>query len=395
MSKKLLIPIVVILLVSGGAAVYLSNSGIDRDEAGGESSPGYPRTVTDFYGAEVLLEDAPERVVAAEIEYLAYLGEDVLDRVVWSGKGQGTSPTNLGMIEAYGLEGVCTMTGKMITMAEQVIAKNPDLVLISDGQTTPDDRAHFRGILEAAGIDVYFYTSQSNLFSNSRECLEVNLMPIAEIFAKEERAQHLIDFIETETERLGAMLEDGCGSEQLNVYVAGGAGKSRPNFLGSSPATYHPMLYLDDHAHNIMYDITDKEYLTMEFETLYQYESGTDRIDVVFISIGCWDDFKQKWNSDAARFKALSPFEADEVYAVTDWFPRAYMCLGGAYLIAQRICPDALDGFDAEELVRSMMDEFYGSTEAGGIVYEHVSQYFRGMTGIDADLFGKVDLEAI
>ncbi len=396
MSQKVLIILIAALLIGGGVTVYVLNNGDGGEEApDGVISEGYPRTVTDFYGAEIVLSGMPGRVVAAEIEYLAYLGEDVLDRVIWAGRGQSASPANAGMIEAYGLDGVCTMTGRMITMAEQVIAKNPDLVLIGDGQTSPADRAGFREVLEAAGIDVYFYTSQSNLFSDSKECLEVNLVPIAEIFAKEERAQHLIDYVETETARLTAMLDAAGASDIPDVYVAGGAGKSRPNFLGSSPATYHPMLYLDDYAHNVMYDITTEEYLTMEFETLYEYEAGHGAIDTVFISIPCWEDFRDKWRSDSSRFTALGPFKTGEVYAVTDWFPRAYMCLGGAYLLAPVISPGSLGDLDPEAEVRGLMNEFYGSTEAGGIVYDHISRYFRDTTGIDGDLFGKVPLDGI
>jgi ABC-type Fe3+-hydroxamate transport system substrate-binding protein len=355
---------------------------------------GYPRTVKDFYGEEIVLEQAPERVVTQGLEYLAYLGKDVVDRVIWSSK-MSDSPTDKAINEIFGMEDKCTMDGTMISMSEQIIAKKPDLVLISDAKTTEKDRAEFRKKMTAAGINVYYYTSQSNLFSNSKECLEVNLLPISEIFAKEDRAHYLISLIEEGTSNLEKMLENVDTTEKKNVYVAGGAGKSRPNFLGSSPATYHPMLYLDDYAHNIMYDITDKEYLTMDLEKLYQYEKDEGKIDVIFINLACWDDFKQMWQKDPSKLKALTPFKTGEVYLVTDWFPRAYMCLGGAYLLASYLHPEAIGNYDVNGYIRQLMNEFYGNEENGGIAYNAVVEYLQNKSGQDIQLFGKVDLDKV
>lgn len=377
--KKIIIITLIILLLTIGIT---------------SAQEGYPRTVKDFYGNEIVLDKAPERVVTSGLEYLAYLGKDVVDRVIWSSKSSD-SPTDMAITEIFGTEDICTMEGSMITMVEQIIAKKPDLVLIGDSKTSEEDRAEFREKMNAAGIPVYFYTCQSNLFSNSKECLEVNLLPISEIFAKEDRAHYLIDLIDEGTKNLETMLQKSDIPETKNVYVAGGAGKSRPNFLGSSPATYHPLLYLDDYVHNIMYDITDEEYLTMEFEKLYQYEEEEGKIDVIFISLGCWDNFKELWHKDPNKFNVLTPFKTGEVYVVTDWFPRAYMCLGGAYLLASNLNPEALEDFDVNNYVRTLMNEFYGDEQAGGIVYNKVVEYLQDKTGQDIQLFGKVNLAKV
>lgn len=355
---------------------------------------GYPRTVKDYYGNEIVLTKAPERVVAQGLEYLAYLGKDVVDRVIWSTKSSD-SPTDMAITEIFGMEDKCTMEGSMITMTEQIIAKNPDFVLISDGRTSEKDREEFQKKMNTAGIPVYFYTSQSNLFSNSKECLEVNLLPISEIFAKEDRAHYLINLIDEGTKNLEIMLEKADTTNIKNVYVAGGAGKSRPNFLGSSPATYHPMLYLDDYAHNIMYDITDEEYLTMDFEKLYQYEEEKEKIDVIFISLGCWDNFKLLWQKDPNKFNVLTPFKTGEIYLVTDWFPRAYMCLGGAYLLNTYLHPETMGDYDVNTYIRSLMNEFYGDEKAGDIVYNKVVDYLQDKSGQDIQLFGKVNLAKV
>lgn len=401
MDKKIIIAVLaIVIIVIGSAAVVMTkegkgNSGGDNGQV--DTGEDYPRTVKDFTGTDVVLEKKPERVVAASVEYLVYLGQDVVDRIVWAGHN-ANFPEERGVLEAFGIEDKCTLKGNIITQIDAILEKKPDLVLIHDSGSsgaTAADREQFRDTLAKAGIDVYIYTVQSNLYSNSKECLEVNLMPIAEIFAEEDRAQELIDFIDDETKNLEEILAGVDATDQKNVYVAGGAGKARGKFLGGSPTTYHPMLYLDDYAHNIMYDITQEEYKVMEFEELYQYERDHGDIDVIFINITAYADFLGLYKENPNRFSPISTFGTGEVYVITDWFPRAYMGLGNAYLIGQYLYPDAFD-FDVDEYLMKYMVKFYGSEEAAKIVYDTVIENISDKTGqTDVSLLTKVDLSRI
>lgn len=235
MSKSGIVAILIVAcLVAGGAGAYLyaSSDENNKENSSNPSEEGYPRTVKDFYGHEMTLQESPKRVVAMGMEFLVYLGQDVIDRVIWTAAprgGMNADPLN----HVFDLSDVATAQGAMISMAEEIMSKKPDLVLMGDSKTNEKTRENFRQTLNAAGINVFFYTNQSNLFSNSKQCLEVNLIPIAKIFNKEDRAQELYDFIISLTDGLYERLSKATMDGKKNAYVAGGAGKQRPNFLGS------------------------------------------------------------------------------------------------------------------------------------------------------------------
>ncbi|WP_400149281.1 ABC transporter substrate-binding protein, partial [Candidatus Methanarcanum hacksteinii] len=356
---------------------------------------GYPRTVTDFYGTTITLEKKPSRVVCQGIEFPSYLGKSVIDRLIWC-----SSPSTIetkALVDYYDIGNVCSLKGTMISMTEDIMGKNPDLVLISDSRVNEEQRKTFTQIMNSAGIPVYFYTNQSNLYSNSKECLEVNLLPISEIFGMEDRAKEIIRYVDEKTKELETMLS-GQSSTGKNVYIAGGAGKARANFLGSSAATYHPFNYVDKYVHNVMKDILpNTEYTTdVTFETLYQYEAKTAKIDEILISYPAWTDFKNKWGDSTTRaqLNALSAVSSGEVYIITDWFPRAYMGLGCAYYLAEHYYPDLFGSFDTAGFMKDLMKQFYVDDELTNTIYNLMTERM-GATGQEPSLFVKVDTSKI
>lgn len=392
MSKSTFMAIFAVAILCGAAAFFvLSDSddkNNDQDEPDTPVEAGYPRTVEDLKGNIVTLDKKPERVVIQGIEYASYLGQDVMNRIIWAPEPRWAEDKEL--VDIWDMNDVCTMNGRFITMAENIIAKNPDMVIAGDSMTSESDRAEFKDLLNKAGIKVFFFTHQSNLFNNSKECLDVNLMPIAKIFAEEERVNHLYDVINEKTDFLNGVLEKN-GDTGLDVYVAGGAGKSRGLFLGSSPETYHPLNYLKDNVHNIMYDITDKEYLKMsDFETLYQWEKDNGPIDRIWISQPCYKNFLELWNDDKGKFMALDAFQNDNVYVIADWFPRAYMCIGDALLLGEHLFPADFKDKSAMDMVKEMMIEFYGGEENAERMYNVITSDQEEITG-HSEWFFKLD----
>ncbi len=390
----MIVLIVATLVIGAGAAVLLSKSGGDDGPVDDGAAEGYPRTVYDSDGTAILLNKAPERVIVAEIEYLAYLGADVLDRVILAREGTGTMLSDETIIRWYGLEDVCTIagkTGEMMGMVERFIGKQPDLVLLSNIHSTPEDRAEFRSTLETVGAQVYFYDES---VSTTTECLEAKLMPIAEIFAKEDRVRQLIDYVDGSVARLRAMMEESGPREVVDVYVAGVKGRNQHGveFL-TSTSEYQPLESLEGYVNNII-DIGGTS-TAMGFENLYQYEAESGEMDFLFLNAACWSDFLNKWRSDTSRFTALGPFKTGEVYLIANHYPLTYMTLASAYNIASCIAPEAFEGFDTDGQIREIIDTFYGSSELGGLVYDDVSGYFREVTGMDADFVSKVDLTAL
>ncbi|MGI6471525.1 MAG: ABC transporter substrate-binding protein [Candidatus Methanomethylophilaceae archaeon] len=394
MSRNGIIAIVVLICLVGGSAGYVllgKGTGSDDDDATYEE--GYPRTVEDFYGNKVTFYESPKRIVTMGMEFLAYLGPEITERVIWT-SGSKSSTDADPLLDLFDLDDVATVSGSMISNVENIIAKKPDLVLMGDARTSENDRIEFKNTLNAVGINVFFFTNQSNLFSNSKECIELNLIPMSKIFNMEERANTLLNFVNTKTDELAERLSGVDNSVLKNVYVGGGAGKQMPNFLGSSANTYFPIMYLDGYVNNIMKDIApDVEHTKFDdFERLYQYESEVANIDYIFVSQSCWTDFRTMWNSDSTRFEALEAFKTGDVYFVMNWFPRSTNPLISAYSIAAQMFPEQFSDFDIRDLIEETFELFYGFEGAGAEAYNVLVGKTKYTTGQDIEIFGKIDL---
>ncbi len=210
----------------------------------------------------------------------------------------------------------------------------------------------------------------------------------------EERANLLLDFVNTVTGELEERLSNVDNSVLKNAYVAGGAGKQRPNFLGSSANTYFPIMYLDGYVNNIMKDLAPNvEHLKFDdFEKFYQYETEGNPIDYVFISQSCWTDFQTKWNEDSERFEVMEAFRNEEVYLMMDWMPRSTNPLVSAYAMAMVMFPEEFGDFDIKNLIVETYELFYGFEGAGELAYEVIVEKIHNATGQDIEIFGKVDL---
>lgn len=388
-----MIAIVVLICLIGGSTGYVllgKGSGSDNDEF--EYEEGYPKTVEDFFGNQVTFNESPKRIVASGMEYLVYLGPEVTNRVIWS-SSKGISSTNADpMFEVFDeLTGILTVGG-LTSMAEEVISKKPDLVLVSDARTSEKDRIEFKETLNEVGINVFFYTAQGRLFSDARGSIEINLTPIAKIFNMEDRVTELLDFIDLKTEELMERMAEVDKTVTRNVYVAGGVCISERKFLTTSADAHFPLAYFDDYLHNVMKDIDSSVlYKDISFEDLYEFEDTVDKIDYVLIDQGCWTDFRNEWNADSSRFKAIEAFKNDQVYYVIDWMPRSTNPLISAYCIGALLFPEQFADFEIKGLIEEIYNLFYGFEGAGAEAYEVLVNKTNLAFGQDVEIFGKVD----
>lgn len=148
----------------------------------------YPVTVTDDFGNEVTLEEAPESIVSlspvnTEILFAVGAGETVTGRTDYCNYPE----------EAADVESIGTYTEPNM---ELILSKSPDLVLASD---YIDDT--IRQQLEENGTAV-FVTSASDL-----ESIENDITSVGKLTGHEEDADKVVENMESEWKDLSAELE--------------------------------------------------------------------------------------------------------------------------------------------------------------------------------------------
>lgn len=196
MNQKILAVLVaaIIIIVAAGAYVAFSgDSGNDNGGDDGDAEEGYPRTITDATGVEVTLDSKPERVSLLHSVYMDHL------------LSLGVYPTACAGASTGGIDEVLennTMYSDYLGGLEGIIDLGSTLNIEAIAESDPDVIITFS--THAAATSMYDQLCQIApvvlIDFNATYAEQLNM--ISEVFALEDKAQEVLDGIETSLEEL-------------------------------------------------------------------------------------------------------------------------------------------------------------------------------------------------
>lgn len=404
-NKTLLIAVVCIIIVAVaavGAFIVLDdddddNKTVDPTPAPTPSQDVYPVTVTDGIGNTVTLKAAPTRIVASNqgLDLMSWLGQGYWDLVVGCPYDVAAHLDWWYAPNTHDFSKVATLSDSdnMYQDGEKILTLKPDLVIIYGGSASANENANkLVSFLAKADIQCFVINNDSSQYKTAESYIERNLIPMSKLFNASDRAQALYDQVvkwQTDlTNRLSGITAD----KMKYVYVAGGSGKAGTYFLKSSWSTFYPTMILDKYVYNIMHDISDAEVYQLDYETLYNYEKNTHKIDAVFVCSKVFPVWSQEVKENKDRFTAISAISEGEIYGIPQTMARCPdATIIDSYAIASYLYPELFSDFDINAFALEVWKFFMNDDTAGQSLYNERLEYQKETVGMSG-LFEKIDM---
>ncbi len=299
----------------------------------------YPLTLTDHAGREVVIEDAPERLVSGYyISTSAVIALDLEDKLVGieakAGKRaiyklaapQLIDLPNVGSAKEFDLEGCAAL--------------EPDLVIL------PLKLKNAAETLTSLGIDVLLVNPEN------QEQLTEMVQMIGAAMNAGERAQALLDFTSEQEASLGQLLAD---CERPSVYLAGNS-----SLLSTAgDAMYQSDMIRLAGGDNVASDITDSYWVEISYEQLLAYDPQV----ILLASDASYSVEDVLENDNLADCTAV---KAGQVYQMPSkaeaWDSPVPSGILGAVWFAGVLHPDKLRAQDCSALIDEYYETFYGFT---------------------------------
>lgn len=335
-------------------------------------------TITDGIGREVTVPKSPERVVcqgAGALRYLCYLDgqaavvgvEDIELR-----KDENRRPYAIANPQFQEMPLIGEYRGN--TDPEKIVILDPEVIFWAFTGSV-GNAGDANELSAKTGIPVVAL-NYGNL-GVYREDMDNSLRIMGEVMGKDERAEELIRFFDSEIEDLNSRTADVPEEEKKNVYV-GGIAYAGPHGYQSTEPTYPPFLFIN--AKNMA------------------AEMGTDHGDASKEAIMEWDpeilfvDLSTYQTSPSAldelkedpAYTALTAVKAGEVYGVLpyNWYSSNQgSVIAASYYVGTVVYPDRFADIDPEVKADEIYTFLFGEP-----VYETMKLGFDGG-------FGKLSLE--
>ena len=305
--------------------------------------------IKDIAGRTVILNETPERVIVITsywAEIIDLLGEG--DRIVGIGKYIPYSDYISKDIKSK------TIVGDLFSGLEweTIASLNPDLIISDYGWGTWEET-----IQKAEELDIPIIALAATNISTNLECIRI----LGEVFGKEQKAQEIIDFIESKLDKIEEISKtvpkknvlvisyDPTKPEPIKVYAEGSAWASIPEIVG---------------AHNLAFDMEfSTPWPSVDLEDVIAWWSNADVLIVLrFLDKTELDELIEQIKSDE-RWQEIKAVKEGNVYGIPcgnklghflDWGPRIIV---GIYQFADAIYPKYYPRW--EKIANELLQKFY------------------------------------
>ena len=259
--------------------------------------------------------------------------------------------------------------------AEKILSCNPDIV-ISEYEDVDKENA----LQQQLGVPVITLKSGSkNVFDDS---FKDSLRLLGRLFAKDERAEQIISFIDAETAEIERRTAGIKEEDKPSVYICGLGNWGTTNHLMTSPN--YPSFTVAN-VKNVLSDLAAKGVQAIEKEKFVSI--GKD-IDIVIMDAAAVKNVKPLFSEDPAMFDTCKAWKDGQFYlqmAFNAYYTNYELALANTWYIAKVVYPELFEDIDMAAKLDAITEVFLNKNLADEIFSYPTS--FGGYQKIDTAKF--------
>ncbi len=339
-------------------------------------SYGKTRTITDMAGRTVEIPEKVERVICSgpgSLRYLTYLqGQEMV-------VGVDSIEHRESRFDARPYAIANQQYKKLPLIGEFRGHDNPELILGLEPQPqvifkTYKDMGYDPDELQSkTGIPVICLSYSS--LASQRDTIYKSLQLMGEVIGKEQRAQEVCNFMESQIRDLKARTSDVQENERKSCYVGGIAKKGPHGFQSTEPA-YPPFQFVN--ARNVACPPSGKgkplQHANVSKEQIVAWNPEILFVDISTCQLGEKAGAIYELRTDPA-YRSLGAIESGEIYTVLpyNWYSRNYgSIIADAYYVGKVLYPAHFEDIDP----KIKADEIY-SFLVGKPVFSYMDNAFK------------------
>ncbi len=333
----------------------------DTDSAG-------TRLITDSEGREVEIPEKVESIVCLNVGALRYTcymqAQDLVIGVEDYEKEQSISRGyNYVNFELFQDLPVVGNNGEHYP--EEIISADPDVIVMSAYDDSDAD-----SLQEKTGIPVVVVPgSDSMMDEGAYETFRI----MGELYGKEDRAQELIDYMDSIKEDLETRTADVAEEDKLTAYVAGVSYKGAHGFEGTE-AGYGPFAAIN--AKNLADETGQTGPFDIDLEQVLAWDP-----DVIFVDFNGLDLVNEDYASNPEYYEQLTAVQEGRVYSQISFRSSASnldTALADTYYAASVLYPEQFADVDPEEKAAEIFEmllgeNFYEDLKANGYEFRQIT----------------------
>ena len=333
----------------------------DTDAAG-------TRLITDSEGREVEIPEKVESIVCLNVGALRYTcymqAQDLVIGVEDYEKEQSISRGyNYVNFELFQDLPVVGNNGEHYP--EEIIYADPDVIVMSAYDDSDAD-----SLQEKTGIPVVVVPgSDSMMDEGAYETFRI----MGELYGKEDRAQELIDYMDSIKEDLETRTADVAEEDKLTAYVAGVSYKGAHGFEGTE-AGYGPFAAIN--AKNLADETGQTGPFDIDPEQVLAWDP-----DVIFVDFNGLDMVNEDYASNPEYYEQLTAVQEGRVYSQISFRSSASnldTALADTYYAASVLYPEQFADVDPEEKAAEIFEmllgeNFYEDLKANGYEFRQIT----------------------
>lgn len=333
----------------------------DTDAAG-------TRLITDSEGREVEIPEKVESIVCLNVGALRYTcymqAQDLVIGVEDYEKEQSISRGyNYVNFELFQDLPVVGNNGEHYP--EEIIYADPDVIVMSAYDDSDAD-----SLQEKTGIPVVVVPgSDSMMDEGAYETFRI----MGELYGREDRAQELIDYMDSIKEDLETRTADVAEEDKLTAYVAGVSYKGAHGFEGTE-AGYGPFAAIN--AKNLADETGQTGPFDIDPEQVLAWDP-----DVIFVDFNGLDMVNEDYASNPEYYEQLTAVQEGRVYSQISFRSSASnldTALADTYYAASVLYPEQFADVDPEEKAAEIFEmllgeNFYEDLKANGYEFRQIT----------------------
>lgn len=362
MFKRLLMLFAVAMVVFGAFAASVSES----------SAPAKAQSVvvTDMVGRQVeIVPGSYTRVVcigAGALRLYSYINgsdllcgvEDIENKTLQNRPKMFDSvalPYHIAFGDVFASLPSCGVGGPQaqVAEAEKILSCNPDIV-ISEYEDVDKSNA----LQEQLGVPVITLKPGQSVFADA---FKDTLRLLGKVFCREERAEEIVSFVETETQAIRARVDAIAEADKPSVYICGLGNWGTTNHLMTSPN--FPLFEVAG-VKNVLTDLATKGNQSIEKEKFVAI--GSD-IDIMIIDAAAVKNIRPLYAEDSTMFDSVKAWKEGEVYlqlAFNAYYTNYELALADTWFIAKSVYPQLFGDIDMNAKLDEITKIFLGKAMA-------------------------------
>jgi len=335
--------------------------------------------ITDTLGREIEVPQEINRILAVGCSLREVLSFDVADKIVGIEYREKTETDEkkapqgsdlsymLAVPELYNLPIVNVGVGGSGFNHEVIIQLNPDIIFMgaSDPQKAADLQHKTRIPVIAVYTNPIGTPKQDELFYRS-------LRITGEALSKEDRAEELINIIESYTQDLNMRTKDIPEEQKLTAYIAGRAFYGSHGMSGTDPQ-WPPFNWVN--VLNVAHELSEMSSgINIDKEALIGWNP-----DVIVISPVSLTIIENELKS--SPFKELKAVKENKVHNILPYCWYAYNkenAIVDAYYVGKLMYPEAFQDVEVDQKGVEIFKKFYG--DSGEDAYYTIKERFKAFS---------------